>query len=128
MSTASTQRPTHRRLAEWVDGWASVLQPERVQWCDGSHEEYERLCAELVASGTFTALAPDLRPGSFWARSDPGDVARVEDRTFICSERADDAGPTNNWRDPSEMRAESVSSTPTCAMCEPSGPIENGTT
>jgi phosphoenolpyruvate carboxykinase (GTP) len=106
MSSANTQRPQHRRLAEWVDGWAAVLQPDRVHWCDGSQDEYDRLCADLVGAGTFTPLDPGARPGSFWARSDPGDVARVEDRTFICSERADDAGPTNNWRDPGEMREE----------------------
>jgi phosphoenolpyruvate carboxykinase (GTP) len=93
-------------LTEWVDRWTEVLQPDRVYWCDGSADEYNRLCAELIASGTFTSLDEAKRPNSYWAHSDPGDVARVEDRTFICSAQERDAGPTNNWRDPSEMRAE----------------------
>jgi phosphoenolpyruvate carboxykinase (GTP) len=95
----------NRKLIDWVEQWAAVLQPNHVQWCDGSDEEYEALCASLVESGTFVAL-DEKRPNSFYARSDPGDVARVEDRTFICSEKEIDAGPTNNWRDPAEMRAE----------------------
>jgi phosphoenolpyruvate carboxykinase (GTP) len=94
----------NERLQQWVDAWTTILQPGGVYWCDGSDEEYERLCAALVAAGTFTALDPGKRPNSFWAHSDPADVARVEDRTFICSEREADAGPTNNWRDPVEMR------------------------
>ena len=96
----------HAALREWVDDWTAVLEPERVHWCDGSDEENEALCAGLVAAGTFTRLDDALRPNSYWARSDPGDVARVEDRTFICSEREEDAGPTNNWRDPEVMRSE----------------------
>jgi phosphoenolpyruvate carboxykinase (GTP) len=95
---------SNQRLQRWVEDWAAILQPDAVHWCDGSVEEYEQLCAELVAAGTFTALDSDKRPNSFWAHSDPADVARVEDRTFICSERKADAGPTNNWRDPKEMR------------------------
>ena len=102
-----TAPPTaHRKLVEWVDHWTAILEPDRVHWCDGSDAEYEALTASLVASGTFDPINPEIRPNSFYARSDPGDVARVEDRTYICSEREGDAGPTNNWRDPAEMRAE----------------------
>ncbi|NBU94710.1 MAG: phosphoenolpyruvate carboxykinase (GTP), partial [Actinobacteria bacterium] len=96
------------RLTAWVESWAEILQPADIHWCDGSAEEYDALCGALVEAGTFTKLDEAKRPNSYWAHSDPGDVARVEDRTFICSTSADDAGPNNNWRDPDEMRAEMV--------------------
>ena len=97
---------TNQRLEAWVSEWAAVMQPADIYWCDGSADEYERLAQQLVDSGTFTKLDEAKRPNSYWAHSDPGDVARVEDRTFICSETEDEAGPNNNWRDPAEMRAE----------------------
>ena len=97
---------TNQRLTDWVSDWAAVMQPADIYWCDGSADEYERLCQELVDSGTFTKLDEAKRPNSYWAHSDPGDVARVEDRTYICSATEDEAGPNNNWRDPDEMRAE----------------------
>ena len=97
---------TNQRLKHWVSDWVEVMQPADVYWCDGSAAEYERLCQELVDSGTFTKLDEAKRPNSYWAHSDPGDVARVEDRTYICSATEDEAGPNNNWRDPAEMRAE----------------------
>jgi len=97
---------TNQRLKDWVEEWAAVMQPADIYWCDGSADEYERLCQQLVDSGTFTKLDEAKRPNSYWAHSDPGDVARVEDRTYICSATEDEAGPNNNWRDPDEMRAE----------------------
>ncbi len=99
----------NERLRAWVTEWATVMQPENVYWCDGSAQEYEQLCQQLVDSGTFTKLDEAKRPNSYWAHSDPGDVARVEDRTFICSAKKEDAGPNNNWREPADMRHEMTS-------------------
>lgn len=105
--TATAQAPTtNKLLLEWVAERTAILAPDGVEWCDGSDAQYETQCRRLVESGTFIPLNPELRPDSFLCLSDPGDVAQVEDRTFICYQKPEDAGPTNNWIDPDVMRSE----------------------
>lgn len=103
--TSTDPLSVNSKLLRWVDSWARICRPQRVLWCDGSASEFEQFCDLLVEAGTFVPLSEQRRPSSYWARSDPGDVARVEDRTFICSQAPDDAGPTNNWAPPAEMKA-----------------------
>ena len=104
--TLLTTPTTNTRLLSWVSDWADILQPDDIYWCDGSEEEYNRFAEELVATGTFTKLNEDRLPNSYLALSDPADVARVEERTFICTTDESMAGPSNNWREPNEMKAE----------------------
>src|SRR5688572_7000512 len=105
MTIETTSAPTtNRKLLDWVEEVAELTRPDSIHWCDGSAEEYDRLCQDLVDAGTFERLSDAKRPNSYLALSDPGDVARVEDRTFFCTSHEVDAGPTNNWREPEEMK------------------------
>src|SRR3990167_1079295 len=100
----STLMLSHQKIQDWITEMKDLCGPNNVYLCDGYKEEYEAICLELVTRSVFIPLNETKRPGSYWCHSDPNDVARVEDRTFICSEKEEDAGPTNNWKDPKEMR------------------------
>ncbi|MFM8741231.1 MAG: hypothetical protein ACKOC0_13655, partial [Cytophagales bacterium] len=101
----STYKINHAEMLSWVQQTADLCKPDAIHWCDGSQKEYDDLCELLVSKGTFIRLDPQKRPNSFACFSDPSDVARVEDRTYICSRAKEDAGPTNNWVEPREMKA-----------------------